>query len=127
MKRLAIEAAAALALCLALCIGAQWTLSGILDDAHEMTTEIYTAMETGEQDRAREKLVALATLWDEKSSLMDLFCDHDDLHNVKERIIQARICIDYEDMEEFYSAVALIGEGIEHIRDQEGLNFSNFL
>ena len=30
-------------------------------------------------------------------------------------------------MEDFYATVALIGEGLEHIRDQEGLTWTNLL
>ena len=69
--------------------------------------------------------MALASLWDEKAALMEVLCFHDDLHEVKERIIQAEICIEYTDMEDFYGSVALIGEAIEHIRDQEALNLTN--
>lgn len=127
MKQLVWTVIAVLAVCMALCGFSQWGLNGILDEAHEMTVEVFTAMEEGELETAKERLVALATLWDENAGVMELLCDHDDVHEVKERIIQARICVDYTDLEEFYSAVALIGEGIEHIRDKEGLRGANLL
>ena len=84
-------------------------------------------MENGNISHARETLVALATLWDDHAVMLEMLCDHEDLHNVKERFIQAQICIEYTDMEDFYSTVSLIGEGIEHIRDQEGLTWTNLL
>lgn len=127
MKRLTLLLCAVLVFCLGGCTLAQRMLGNVLDRAHLATVEIFTAMEEGNKTRAKEELVALASLWNEKSPLLELICDHDALHNVKERIIQARICMDYTDMEEFYSAVALIGEGIEHILGTEGLSWSNFL
>jgi len=127
MKRLAWTVIAVFAACMGLCAAAQWGLNAILDEAHEMTTEVFVAMEEDGPETAKELLVELASLWDERAGMMELLCDHDDIHEVKERIIQARICVDYTDLEEFYSAVALVGEGIEHIRDKEGLKSANLL
>lgn len=125
MKRLTIITCVVLAVSLAICVASMWMLDRILDDAHTKVTEVFVSMEQGDVTRAREGLVALATLWDEKADLLEMLCSHDDLHEVKERIIQAEICVEYTDMEDFYASVALIGEGIEHIRDQEALSLTN--
>lgn len=125
MKRLTIITAIVLIACLALCTWSVITLNGILDDAHELTVEVFVQMQNGNVTAAREGLVALANLWDEKATLLEILCAHDDLHEVKERIIEAEICISYTDMEDFYSAVSLIGEAIEHIRDGEALRLTN--
>ena len=125
MKRLAVLTLVVLAVSLAVCAASMLTLNGILDEAHGISTSVFVAMENGDVMAAREGLVALATLWDEKSDLMEVLCAHDDLHEVKERIIQAEITLEYTDMEDFYSSVALIGEALEHIRDQEALSLTN--
>lgn len=127
MRRLFLSTLAVLAVCLALCFISHDALQRTLDEAHDMTISIFTDMEKGRIVSAREALTALAVYWKEKSAWMELICDHDDLHHVKELIIQAKICIDYTDMEEFYSAVALIGEGIEHIREAEMMSVRNLL
>lgn len=127
MKRTAIVTAIVLILSVAVCTASLCVLNGILDEAHGLSTGVFVSMENGDVTAAREGLVALATLWDDHATLMEMLCAHDDLHEVKERIIQAEICIEYTDMEDFYSMVALIGEGIEHIRDQEGLTWTNLL
>lgn len=82
-------------------------------------------MEQGNVIAAREGLTALANLWAQRATLLEMLCAHDDLHEVKERIIQAQICISYTDMEDFYANVSLIGEALEHIRDGEALRLSN--
>lgn len=127
MKRTAIVTAIVLIFSVAVCTASLCVLNGILDEAHGLSTGVFVSMENGDVTSAREGLVALATLWDDHATLMEMLCAHDDLHEVKERIIQAEICIEYTDMEDFYSMVALIGEGIEHIRDQEGLTWTNLL
>ena len=111
--------------CIAVCTWALITLNGILDEAHEYTVQVFTEMEKGNVIAAREGLVALANLWDEKMTLLEVLCAHDDLHEVKERIIQAEICVSYTDMEDFFASISLIGEAIEHIRDGEALRLTN--
>ena len=125
MKRLTIITLGVLIACLILCTWSVITLNRILDDAHDYTVEVFAQMEKGNITAAREGLVALANLWDEKMTLMEILCAHDDLHEVGERIIQAEICISYTDMEDFYASVSLIGEAIEHIRDGEALRLTN--
>lgn len=125
MKRLTIVTIAVLIACIALCTWALVTLNGILDEAHEYTVEVFAQMEQGNVIAAREGLVALANLWDEKMTLLEVLCAHDDLHEVKERIIQAEICVSYTDMEDFYASISLIGEAIEHIREGEALRLTN--
>lgn len=125
MKRLTITTAAVLAACMILCIWSLITLNGILNEAHAYTVEVFAQMEQGNITAAREGLVALANLWTEKETLLEVLCAHDDLHEVKERIIEAEICISYTDMEDFYVNVSLIGEALEHIKDGEALKLTN--
>lgn len=125
MKRLTIATAVVFIACIVVCSWALITLNGILDEAHEYTVEVFTQMERGNVTAAREGLVALANLWDEKQTLLEVLCAHDDLHEVKERIIQAEICVSYTDMEDFYASISLIGEAIEHIREGEALRLTN--
>jgi len=125
VKRLLITTIAVFAACIALCTWSLITRNGILDEAHDHTVEVFAQMEQGNVIAAKEGLVALANLWDEKMTLLEVLCAHDDLHEVKERIIEAEICISYTDMEDFYSNVSLIGEALEHIRDGEALRLTN--
>ena len=127
MKRLAILTAAVFLASVAVCVGGLIAINVILEDAHSLSTEIFVQMEEGNITAVREGLVELATIWEEHAGLMEVLCDHDDLHEVKQRIIQAEICMEYTDMEDFYASVALIGEGLEHIRDEEALSWTNLL
>lgn len=125
VKRLLIATVAVFIASVGLCTWSLFVLDDILDEAHEYTIEVFAQMEQGNVTAAREGLVALANLWAEKNDLLEILCAHDDLHEVKERIIEAEICISYTDMEDFYANVSLIGEAIEHIKDGEKLSLTN--
>ncbi len=125
VKRLLITTVIVFTACIVLCTWSLIALNGILDEAHEYTVEVFAQMEQGNVTAAREGLIALANLWDERMTLMELICAHDDLHEVKERIIEAEICVSYTDMEDFYANVSLIGEALEHIREGEALRLTN--
>lgn len=127
MKKLLILTCAVLVACIAVCTVAQVVLDNILTRAHEMNTAVFVALESGDEIHSREALVELATYWDEQQGILEVLCDHEDLHDVQSHIITARICLDYTDDEDFFTSVSLIGEGIEHLRDQEALHWANLL
>lgn len=125
MKRLTAIVCAVLAISLAICFSTLWTLNSLLERAHAMATDISVAMENGDYTGAGDGLVALAEFWDDYVQLFEVITDHDDLREVKERIIQAQISLRYEDMEDFFTYAALIGEGIQHIMEEEAPTWSN--
>ena len=92
MRRLLILTLATLLVCVAVCTASQIVIDRLLTRAHDMNTEIHMAMEKGDETAARDGLVALATYWDEYRGILEVLCDHEDLHNVGEHIIEARIC-----------------------------------
>lgn len=126
MKRLKIMVFSVLAVSMAVCGAGLLTLNHILDQACDKATTICMYMEQGSEAAAEAGLVDLATFWADNMSLLEVLCEHDDLHDVQEKIIQAETCVRYTDMEDFYAAVMLIGESIEHIRDEEAIRLSNF-
>lgn len=126
MRRLTILLCAVLTICTGICVANQALINPVLDEAHRLATEARMAMERGDPDGARESVVALATVWKERGAIMEVFCDHEDLHSVKECIIQAGICLE-ADMEDFYAFISLAGEGIEHIREEEAVRGLNLL
>lgn len=125
MKRLIAVTAAVLAASVAVCLGSLILLSTLLERAHDMATDVRVYWENGEEGAAREGLVALATYWDRWRRLFEVITDHDDLRDVKERIIQAQISLDQGERESFLQEIALTGEGIDHIREEESLHWSN--
>ena len=126
MKRLRMMVIAVFLASVAVCTACLLSMNSILDQASEKATEICMHMEQGDGAAAEAGLVDLATFWEDHLGLLEVLCDHDDLHEVKEHIIEAEICARYTDMEDFYAAATLIDESVEHIRDEEALRLSNF-
>ena len=127
MKRLIGITVTILAVSVAICLGAMLSLNGLLNRAHGMAVDIRVYAENGDESATREGLVALAAYWDRWRRLFEVITDHDDLRDVKERIIQAQLNFDAGEREQFLSDIALVGEGIDHIREEESLHWSNLL
>ena len=109
MRRMGIIAACALAFCLAVCLAARIAIGDIVENALRMRTQAVSHMEAGEIQPAEE-----------------ILCEHEDLHEIKEQLIDAQASIEFGSREDFYQAIYRFGERMEHISDVESLRFSNF-
>ena len=127
MKRLIAVMISVLTVSVLVCLGSLLSLDALLERAHDMATDVRVYWERGEEDAAREGLVALATYWDRWRRLFEVMTDHDDLRDVKERIIQAQISLEQGEAESFLQEIALTGEGVDHIREEESLHWANLL
>ena len=127
MKRLIAVTISVLTVSVLVCLGSLLSLDALLERAHDMATDVRVYWERGEEAAAREGLVALATYWDRWRRLFEVMTDHDDLRDVKERIIQAQISLDQGEAESFVQEIALTGEGVDHIREEESLHWANLL
>ena len=127
MKRLIAVTISVLTVSVLVCLGSLLSLDALLERAHGMAMEVRVYWESGEEDAAREGLVALATYWDRWRLLFEVMTDHDDLRDVKERIIQAQISLEQGEAESFLQEIALTGEGVDHIREEESLHWANLL
>ena len=126
MKRLIAVTISVLTVSVLVCLGSLLSLDALLERAHGMAMDVRVYWESGE-DAAREGLVALATYWDHWRLLFEVMTDHDDLRDVKERIIQAQISLEQGEAESFLQEIALTGEGVDHIREEESLHWANLL
>ena len=126
MKRMAIVTAAVLLFALAACLFSHALIKSVVEDARHMRTQAIEYMDKGEIQAAEETLVNLARHLKDKQFLLEIFCEHDDLHNIKEQLIDAQASIEFGSGEDFYQSIYRFGEGIEHIADIEEIRFSNF-
>lgn len=124
MKRLAIQAAAVLTVCLCVCFAGQAALFPLLDEAQALCGEASAAAARGDSVRTRAALERLDALWSDGCPRLETFCDHEDLRTVREHILQARLS---SDGGELAAALAMAGEALKHIRDEEALRWRNLL
>lgn len=126
MKRMAIVTAVVLLFSLAVCIFSHTVIKITVEDARHMRTEAIGHMERGEIQAAEETLANLAQHLKDRQGLLEILCEHDDLHEIKEQLIDAQASIEFGSGEDFYQSIYRFGERVEHIADIEKLRLSNF-
>lgn len=109
----------------AICTVSLLMMSNIVERARTLRSEAILAVEDDDPERAKELMVELAELWKDKSGLLEVLTSHDALHEVKTGIIEAQICLECGDHDDFLRTISTVGEGLEHIYDVEALSISN--
>lgn len=125
MRRTLLLTACVLIVSLSICTISLLTLTQILDQARALRSEAILAVEEDNPTRAAEIMVELAELWKEKENLLEVLTSHDALHEVKTGIIEAQICLECGDHDDFLRTISVVGEGLEHISDVEAISVSN--
>lgn len=116
MKRLAAITLAVLVIALGVCIASRWTLGHVLDQASALNEEILARAERENAASASETLSKLTKYWSEKQTILGTFCERDALREVTTLLIEARISLDNDDAEDFYTSLSLVSESLAHIR-----------
>ena len=125
MRRTAIMTLSVFLIAVAICTVALLMMSNIVERARTLRSEAILAVEDDDPERAKELMVELAELWKDKSGLLEVLTSHDALHEVKTGIIEAQICLECGDHDDFLRTISTVGEGLEHIYDVEALSISN--
>ena len=125
MKRTIFITLCALLFAAAVCIASNTIINRVVDHARHLRTEAIEAMEKRDAQRAEQTLVELAEYIRENQFWLEVFCDHEDLHDIKVQIIDAQASIEFGIEDDFYQAIYRFGEGLEHIADVENIRLSN--
>ena len=125
MKRTICITLAALLLAAAVCATSNRIINRVVDHARHLRTEAIEAMDERDVQRAEQTLVELAEYIAENQFWLEVFCEHEDLHDMKVQIIDAQASIDFGSKEDFYQAIYRFGEALEHIADVEQIRLSN--
>lgn len=125
MRRTTIMTLSVFLIAVAICTGSLLMMSNIVEHARTLRSEAILAVEDDDPERAKELMVELAELWKDKSGLLEILTSHDALHEVKTGIIEAQICLECGDHDDFLRTISTVGEGLEHIYDVEALSISN--
>ena len=125
MRRTAIMTLSVFLIAVAICTVSLLMMSNIVERARILRSEAILAVEDDDPERAKELMVELAELWKDKSGLLEVLTSHDALHEVKTGIIEAQICLECGDHDDFLRTISTVGEGLEHIYDVEALSISN--
>ena len=125
MKRTLWITLATLALALTVCISSNLFVTRFVDRARHLRTDAIEAMDEGDVQRAEQTLVELAEHLKSSEPWLEVLCEHEDLHQIKEQIIDAQASIEFGIQDDFYQAIYRFGERLEHIADVENVRLSN--
>lgn len=125
MRRTFLLTIGVLIIDLVICTLSMHTLNHIIEKARDLRSEAVIAVENDDAERAKEIMVGLAELWKDKEKLLEVITSHDALHEVKLGIIEAQICLECGDHDDFLRTISVVGEGLEHIFSAESISLSN--
>ena len=125
MKRTIIITLTALLFAAAICTASNRLINRVVDHARHLRTEAIEFMDEGDVQRAEETLVELAGFIADHQFWLEVFCEHEDLHDLKVQLIDAQASIEFGSGEDFYQAIYRFGESLEHISDVENIRLSN--
>ena len=125
MKKTLIAMLAVLAICVLTCLWSLLTLRQACLSADEARLRVLERYETGELSGAREELSGLAAQWNRKKRLLEAISPHEGLHEMIVRLIEADAALRAGDLDDFEIAMALMGETLRHICEEERLTLEN--
>lgn len=127
MKQMIAFSAALLLATLALCIGSTWKVRSHLDEMSGLHAQALTCTENEDVQGALAGLTAMAQCWADADEWMEMLADHEDVHNVREQIVSAKALLAHDDMAQYQQCMALVREGLDHIRRSLSMSLSNIL
>ena len=125
MKRTLILTLSVLAAALIACTASYFILNATVDRAGQLQSLAVLDVQEGRPLQAAERMVALAEYWRDRAPLLETLASHDALHEVTTAIAEARICLECDDHDDFLRTMSLVGAGLEHLRDEASIRWSN--
>lgn len=110
---------------MALCVVSNRYIHRVVTHARHLRTEAIEAMDERDVQRAEQTMVQLAQYLNDNQGRLESLCDHEDLHEMKDQIIDAQASIEFGIEDDFYQAIYRFGERLEHLADVEVLRLSN--
>lgn len=110
-----------------LCYGSTRLIHGTLDRMADLHEQILSYTDSDEKERALVALTQMAQLWTDASRWLEMLADHGDVHSVREQIVSAKALLEHDDIAQYSQCMALVREGLDHIRRSESLSLNNLL
>ena len=125
MKRMLATALIVLMASLGVMTAGLLYLNRAVTRATALGSEAVLAAQMNRGDSAAETMVALAEFWHGHAPTLEMLAGHDALHEVQVGIAEAQICLECEDRDDFLRCMAVAGEALRHLRDEQALRLSN--
>lgn len=93
----------------------------------DMHNEVMDCAEAGKAEEAQEQLSQMAQYWKRNEEVMAALVPHGSLHEITALLIESNACLEAGDMDDFAGSMALLGEAVRHLKEDEQFHLSNIL
>ncbi len=125
MRRTILITLLVFSLAMGLCLLSGHSIHRVVEHALQLRNEAIEAMDNGDSQGTQQILAELAGHLKDNMNWLEMLCEHEDLHDLKAEIIDARTSIEFDNIDEFYQAIYRFGERMEHVSDAERLTLAN--
>ena len=125
MRRSLIVSGVLLALAVAVCALSDAAIERTLDGAEQLRLRVLAQAEREDDVGALEAVTQLALYWTEREPLMEMLTSHEHIRRVREEFVSGKLLLQLGDRDAFEEHMALLGEGLEHIRRHETVSLAN--
>jgi len=125
MRRMILTTAVVFLLAMGICTFSTLGIERVVDRCQELRNQAVMAMDSGAVQETEEGLSALATYLEEHQGWLEILLEHEELHEIKNQILEAKLGLEYGVEDDFYQAIAKVSEALEHVRSIERMSLSN--
>ena len=115
------------AVSIGLCLSSTALIRSTVDEMDSRRLGVLETLEAGDTQGAFSQLAEMAAIWQAREPTLEMLAFHDLLHEISELMIEADANLTIEDVDDFYRSMALLGEALSHLLQDERLTLSNIL
>lgn len=127
MRGTFISMCAVLAAAIGLCIFSMNVQMESIDQLEKLRISALEKVRSGDTDKTREELKTLSDAFSRRQRKMEIVASHNDLHEAYSYLVDARISLEYGDLDDVGQALAQMGEALAHIREHEKFTINNLI
>lgn len=98
-----------------------------VEQVEKLSMEAQELADQGKIEEVVAKMTQLASEWKRHQPFLEMLISHDEMQAVVERYTEAEVYLRRDELDEFYSNMALLMETLDHIREQETVRWGNVL
>lgn len=103
-----------------------WT-EKVTEEIDAMRVDVVKMAEAGDVEGAQAKLGQMAECWSRHERVMEVLASHEQLHEIAELIVEGDANLSAGDRDDFARSMALLGEAVRHLYEEERLTLTNVL
>ena len=127
MKKNWIALISVLIISCGICIYSLFSIKSIVCEMDKQRLKVMEFLERDDTEGAFQKLSEMALFWKKREQLLESIAFHEALHDITVYLVEADANLQIGDTDDFYRSMALLGEALSHLYEEERFKLSNVL